>query len=288
MRYFILCSFLLSLQMLQAQSEASFHIMSFNIRFANPLDGVNYWDNRKDLVVSMIRYHEADIIGLQEALRRQMDDLKAALPDYEWVGVCRTDGTQNPNPDNEFSAILYNAKRFEWLEGNTFWLSETPDIVASIGWDAALPRVVTWAKFKDKITQKIFFHFNTHFDHRGEKAREESAELLQSKVKTIAKETPTIITGDFNANDISLMYRILVNETHANHFKDAIQVTELPHHGPLATWSAFQFPGEPGRRIDYIFIKNNVKVKKHAILSDSWSGRFPSDHLPVMAQVLIE
>ncbi len=288
MRLLLLCSFIMSLQMLHAQSDTSFQIMSFNIRYANPMDGVNYWNNRKDLVVSMIRYHEADIIGLQEALRRQMDELKAALPDYEWVGVCRTDGTQNPSPDNEFSSILYNAKRFEWLAGSTFWLSETPDVVASKGWDAALPRIVTWAKFKDRTTQKIFFHFNTHFDHQGEKAREESAKLLISKVKAIANGMPTIITGDFNANDISLTYRTLVDENNPNHFKDGIQVTALPHHGPMGTWSAFQFPGEPGRRIDYIFVKNNVKVKKHAVLSDSWSGRFPSDHLPVIAQVVVE
>jgi len=269
-----------------AQSN-EFKVMTFNIRYPNPDDGFDYWDNRKDLVISTIRYHEADLVGVQEAFRRQLDELMQALPNYAWVGVCRTDGSQNPKPDNEFSAILYRKDRFELLENATFWLSETPEKI-STGWDAALPRIATWAKFKDRQTEKIFYHFNTHFDHRGETARVESAKLILKKITKIAKGQAVVLTGDFNANTTSLPYRTLVDEKNKAHVVDALTVSEVPHHGPLGTWSNFKFPGVPGRRIDYVFVKNKLKVKKHANLSDSWSGRFPSDHLPVLATLLVE
>ncbi len=288
MRYASIFIFMLSSISIQAQMDASLRVMSFNIRYANPNDGFNYWDNRKEMVASMIRYHEADLVGLQEALRSQLDELSELMPNYGWFGVCRTDGSLQPDPDNEFSAIFYRKDRLELLNGNTFWLSETPDEVASKGWDAALPRIVTWAKFKDKATESIFFHFNTHFDHRGERARVESAKLILQKVKSIANEVPSIITGDFNANETSLPYRSLINEQDSDHLMDAKQVTQTPHHGPEGTWTnSFQFPGVPNSRIDYIFVKNKVAVLKHAILSDSWSGRLPSDHLPVLAEIIV-
>jgi endonuclease/exonuclease/phosphatase family metal-dependent hydrolase len=123
------------------------------------------------------------------------------MPEYSWFGVCRTDGSTNPVPDGEFSAILYRKDRFELLDGNTFWLSETPEEKGSVGWDAALPRIVTWVKFKDKQTGKVFFHFNTHFDHIGVVARNESAKLLKQRAHSIAGDTPVIITGDFNCGE---------------------------------------------------------------------------------------
>lgn len=263
----------------------SFRVLSFNIRYPNPQDGFNYWPNRKEMVASVIQFYEADIIGLQEAFRSQLDDLTTALKDYTWFGLCRTDGSINPDPDNEFSAILYRKSRFELLEGNTFWLSPTPNEIGSKGWDASLPRIVTWAKFKDKENNQVFFQFNTHFDHRGIKAREESAKLLLKSIAKIAQNAPIVITGDFNVNDTSNVYQILTNQDDSERLTDAIKVSRLPHHGPRASWTnSFQFPGVPGRRIDFIFIKNDIKVLKHAILSDSWSGRLPSDHLPVFVE----
>lgn len=129
----------------------------------------------------MIRYHEADIVGVQEAFRPQLDVMAKLLLDYEWFGVCRTDGTITPNSDNEFSAIFYKKDRFEKLDGATFWLSETPDAAGKKSWGADLPRIVTWIKFKDKQSGKTFFHFNTHFDHKGEVARRKSAKLILQK-----------------------------------------------------------------------------------------------------------
>ncbi len=267
-----------------AQSPA-LNVMTFNIRFANPSDGYNFWDNRKELVASMIRYNEADIVGLQEAMRSQLNDLTAMLPGYAWFGVCRTDGSTAPDPDNEFSAILYNEQRLERLDGATFWLSETPDEVGSKSWDAALPRIVTWAKFRDKQSGEEFFHFNTHFDHVGVTARAESAKLILARIAQIAGNDPVMLTGDFNCELTDQPYLILTNKEDEKSLEDALFASKIPHHGPLSTWSGFSFPGVPGRRIDYIFVNDGVEVLKHAILSDSWSGRFPSDHLPVVGRV---
>ena len=271
---------------LHAQST-SLRVMTFNIRYANPDDGYNFWDNRKELVSSMIQYHDAEIVGLQEAFRSQLDDLTAMLPGYDWIGTCRTDGTTQPEPDNEFSAILYKKDRFERLDGATFWLSETPEGIGTTGWDAALPRIVTWAKFRDKQSDAEFYLFNTHFDHRGERARAESAKLILEQIATIVGDEPVVLTGDFNCVATDAPYRILTDEDDDKSLQDALAISQTPHHGPLSTWSGFSFPGVPGRRIDYVFVNDRVKVLKHASLTDSWSGRFPSDHLPVVAEVVI-
>jgi endonuclease/exonuclease/phosphatase family metal-dependent hydrolase len=277
---------MLSLSSITAAQETTFQVMSFNIRLPNPDDGFNYWPNRKDLAASMIRYHEADIVGLQEAFRSQLDDLQELLPEYDWFGLCRTDGTTDPDPDNEFSAIFYRKDRFELLDGATFWLSDTPEQPGSRGWDAALPRIVTWAHFRDKAGGESFFHFNTHFDHMGEKARLKSARLLLSRIASIAGDAPVVLTGDFNCTPLDPPYRALTDPEDPKHLPDALMLARTPHHGPLGTWTnAFQFPGVPGRRIDFIFVKNDIEVHKHAILSDSWSGRLPSDHLPVLARL---
>lgn len=283
---FFLC-FCCSLSTLNAQNEY-FQVMTFNIRYPNPGDGFNYWPNRKDIAASMIRYHEADIVGVQEAFRSQLEDLTTLLPDYKWHGVCRTDGSTEPDPDGEFSAILYRADRFELLEGSTFWLSETPEKVGVAGWDAALPRIVSWARFRDKKTDKIFYHFNTHFDHRGQQARRKSAALIREQISEIAGTDPVVLTGDFNATPTDSPYSELTGDHHQGFLLDALYQSEQAHHGPMSTWTnSFQFPGVPDRRIDYIFVKNNFKVIKHANLSDSWSGRLPSDHLPVIARLQI-
>jgi endonuclease/exonuclease/phosphatase family metal-dependent hydrolase len=265
-----------------------FRVMSYNIRLPVESDGINYWNNRRPLVTSTIQYHEPDIIGVQEAFRRQLDELVLDLPDYTWFGVCRTDGTMQPNPDGEFSAILYRKDRFDRLDGNTFWLSATPEVVGSKGWDAALPRIVTWAKFADKKTGKHFFHFNTHFDHIGEQARLESAKLILDRIQDIAGDYPVVLTGDFNSIETSAPYHIITDTLSSYFMTDAMFVSAKPHHGPAGTFSGnFQLPGVGDYRIDFIFIRNNIFMLKHAILSDSWDGRLPSDHLPVLAEMSI-
>ena len=269
-------------------SLESFKVMTFNIRYPNPADGPNYWPERKGMVASMIRFHGADLIGVQEAFRSQLDELKAQLPGYAWTGVCRTDGTERPNPDNEFSAIFYRTERFEFLEGATFWLSEKPEKAGQKGWDAALPRIVTWAKFKDLSTKQVFYHFNTHFDHQGQEARRESARLLLKKVAEISGSYPAVVTGDFNARPDEPPMRILTDPGDPLHLTDAIAISETPHHGPDGTWTdSFKVPGQPGQGIDYILVEKGVRVLRHGILAETVNGRLPSDHLPVLAEIFL-
>jgi endonuclease/exonuclease/phosphatase family metal-dependent hydrolase len=258
-------------------------VMTFNIRYDEPRDKENAWPNRKELVASMIRFHNADLVGLQEALLRQINELEKLLPEYGWVGVGRDDGKTG----GEYSAILYRKSRFALLASSTFWLSETPD-VPSKGWDAAYPRVVTWAKLRDTSTKKIFFLFNTHFDHRGEQAREQSARLLLQRIDRIGGRLPVITTGDFNFKESAVGYQILTGKNDSqSQLKDARYLSEYGHHGPTSTFNEFKAL-IPEMKIDYVFVKGGIRVHQHGALSDTWNGRFPSDHLPVLAEILIE
>ena len=265
----------------------SFRIMTFNIRYNNPADGENAWSHRKGLVKSVIQFHQANIFGVQEALKEQMSDLENSLPEFSWFGVGRDDGKEA----GEYSAIFYKKDRFDLLEHDTFWLSETPDILGSMGWDAACVRIVTWGHFKDNISGKDFFHFNTHFDHRGEATRENSCELVVKKIKEIADETPAILTGDFNFPPSSPLYSILVKnrsaETDRVYLADAQSISAQPPHGPDCSFFGFQGMGRPGNKIDYIFVSKGVTVLQHGVLSDHWNGKYPSDHLPVLATIII-
>lgn len=258
-------------------------VMTFNIRYNEPKDGVNAWANRKTKVSDIIRFHKADLIGVQEALSDQLQDLEKLLPDFSWCGVGRTDGKNA----GEFSAIFYRKARFNLLETKTFWLSETPEKVGSKGWDASLPRIVTWAKFYDRQTRKTFFHFNTHFDHIGERARTESAKLLTARAYRIAGKFPFVVTGDFNATESSNIYQILTGKTDAAATKliDARYASINGHFGGTSTFNGFK-ELEPNRKIDYVFVKENVKVLEHAVLSDRWDGLWASDHLPVLAEIV--
>ena len=219
-----------------AKAEDNLRIMTFNIRYNNPDDGENAWPNRKVFATNVIRYNRVDIVGLQEALAGQVEDLEKRLPEFSWFGVGRDDGKKA----GEFMAIFYLKDRLDLLESNTFWLSETPD-EPGIGWDAACNRVVTWGKFRDKITGKVFFHFNTHFDHKGETARRESAYLLISRVSDIAGDSPAVITGDFNAQPSSEPYKIITSLADcADKLIDSINVSRYSHYGPSGTWSGFE------------------------------------------------
>lgn len=260
-----------------APDAASLRAMSFNIRYNNPDDGEHAWPHRKDRVAQLIRFHRADVVGVQEALIGQIRDLEQRLDGYAWVGVGRADGEEG----GEFSPIFYRTDRLKLLDHNTFWLSETPQQMGSVGWDAALPRVVTWARFRDRSTGATFVHFNTHFDHRGEKARRESARLLVEQVPSIAGDAPVLVTGDFNATPETDVYRRLTAE-----LDDARMRAESPY-GPGATFSGFEVTGELDRRIDYIFVRGDVAVQRFGTLTDQWRGKYPSDHLPVIAEVVI-
>ncbi|MEP6795310.1 MAG: endonuclease/exonuclease/phosphatase family protein [Saprospiraceae bacterium] len=282
---FLSCFFFIFLYSLSCYSQ-DFNVMTFNLRYPNPDDGIHSWDNRRPLVTSLIRFHDVDLLGVQEAHRRQINEIDTDLPEYAWFGVCRTDGKIDPKPDGEFSAILYRKSRFTFLDGNTFWLSETPDKIGSVGWDAALPRIVTWAKFKDNKTGKVFFYFNTHFDHIGVKARNESAQLLLQQIKLIAGNAEVVITGDFNCNETEQPYHLMTNDSTSYHVTDAMTISQSPPYGPKGSFAgSFMISDLIDHRIDFIFVRNKVEVLKYAILSDSWNGNMASDHLPVIAEV---
>jgi len=262
-------------------------VMTFNIRYNNPGDGENAWPNRKNMAASMIRFHRADVVGLQEALRGQIDDLAERLPEYGWFGVGRADGKDA----GEFMVIFYRKDRVICVEQSNFWLSETPEIPGK-AWDAACERMVTWGKFRDVKTGKTFFHFNTHFDHMGKIARRESAYQLLRSIEDIAGTTPVVVTGDFNAKPDSEPIRIITGglpENKDTKLTDSNAVSLHGHHGPSGTWSGFTSSGESGQQpIDYVFVKNGVKVLLHGTLSDTFNGRFPSDHMLVLSEVVIE
>ena len=289
-------------------SENFIRAVSFNVRYKNMLDFGNSWDNRKEMAASMIEFHHVDTAGLQEVVFDQLQDLIYLLPDYNWIGVGRGDGKN----EGEYSPIFYKKSIFDLLDSGTFWLSETPDVPGSKGWDALCVRIVTWAKFKRIKDGSTFFHFNTHFDHFGKKAVRQSAYLLLNKIEDIAENFPVVVTGDFNCNNRSDVYNILTgnfknDEIAKRSLIDSYKVSINPHHGPDISFHSFKAAkifdmlskrtgiskenigssGKYGSLIDFIFIKNNVKVLNHGILSDTWNGKYPSDHMPVVADILI-
>ena len=255
-------------------------VMSFNLRYDTPNDSANAWPNRKDWVAGLIRFHGADVVGVQEALAHMLTDLDARLPGFSRVGVGRADGRAR----GEFSAIFYRSDRLALLDSGTFWLSPTPEVAGSKGWDAAIERVATWARFRDRLTGCTHLQLNTHFDHIGEQARQESARLIRRRLASLANGMPIVMTGDLNSTPTSGAYRILTRDTVAGAtppLADAMLTSRSGHYGPTSTWTAFRAI-DPGRRIDYVLVSSPVTVSAHGILPDSWNGRFPSDHLPVI------
>lgn len=256
------------------------NIITFNIRYNTPNDGINAWPNRIEMVSGLLKFHDPDIFGLQEALIGQIDDIQNNLTEYEWFGVGRDDGKKA----GEFSPIFFNKSKFILLKQGTFWLSETPE-KPSKSWDAALNRIVSWGRFKSKVTGKQFLVFNTHFDHIGVEARKNSASIIRNKIEEMTKDKnlPVILTGDFNLapeeEPISLIKTYL---------SDSREVTEEKPYGPVGTFNSFDWNAPMEKRIDYIFVQGEIKVLKYAVLTDSKEQRFPSDHLPVFVKVQLK
>jgi len=262
----------------QTKKETPFNIITYNIRMNTPDDGENAWPLRKDKVAGLLSFHEADIFNVQEALPEQMDDLTAAFPGFDHVGVGRDDGIRS----GEHMGIFYKKARFTKIQDGMFWLSPTPE-KPGMGWDAACNRTCTWIKLKDNITGKKFFILNTHLDHRGNTAREEGAKLIISRMAEINKENlPLILTGDFNlvkeSKPIQLILQVL---------DDARDISVTLPYGPEGTSGGFAVRAK-SRNIDFIFVNEKVKVLRHGVLSDSFNMFYPSDHLPVLAEVQID
>jgi endonuclease/exonuclease/phosphatase family metal-dependent hydrolase len=255
-------------------------VMSFNVRYNNPGDGINSWDNRKDIVINLIEEYKPDLLGMQEVRGSQLNYLEEHLNQYGHIGRSRSEDL-----DDEQSPIFYNKNNFELIASNTYWLSETPDI-PSKGWDAAFNRIVTWGKFKHKDTGKTFFHFNTHFDHIGQQARLNSVKLLKKKIAEIAENFDYIVTGDFNFDPSSESYKLLTEwDREGIILADVSQFSEATRAEITGTFNGFDFERTPTGPIDFILIKPTISVNYYNVVDTLINGKFPSDHFPVKAEL---
>jgi len=266
----LLLSIIMSLPLSLVSQDIS--VMSYNIRLSTENDKENWWEHRKEALVELIKRNDPISFGVQEALETQMNFIDENLSDYSYVGIGRDDGKRG----GEFSAVFYK-KELKVLESGTFWLSSTPDKVSK-GWDAALPRVCTYAKFETE-DGKQFWHFNTHFDHVGVEARANSAKLIVDKIKEMTgKKDAVILTGDFNVTPDTDPYANIIN-----YMDDDSKKSKTKPAGPYGTFSGFDVNSKLERRIDYIFSRN-LKVLSYSHLDDKRdNGLWVSDHLPVVA-----
>ncbi|MGB3798945.1 MAG: glycerophosphodiester phosphodiesterase family protein [Lewinella sp.] len=257
-------------------SEQPVKVMSYNIRLDVASDSANAWPHRKEFLASQIEFHGPDIVGTQEGTPSQIDWLDERLTSYARIGEGREGGHRG-----EYSAIYYNRHRFSLQASGTFWLSDTPDSV-SVGWDAALPRIVTWARFSDRNGDRPFYAFNTHFDHVGAEARLRSVDLILAMTDSLNPDgLPFVVTGDLNLTpDTPPLQKLAAELTDAS-------VAAPVRLGPEGTFTGFNY-GEPAtRRIDYIFVSPTVEVQNFATLTDAVDGRYPSDHFPVVATLAL-
>ena len=288
---------------MQAQSYV---FATYNVRNANRSDSIagNGWGQRYPYIALQIQFNGFDIFGTQEAKHHQLEDLKKAMPKYDYIGIGRDDGKLA----GEFSAIFYRTDKFEVLEHGDFWLS-TETTFPNKGWDAALPRICTWGKFRDKQTGFTFLFYNLHMDHVGVKARAESAKLILKKMKEFPTELPTILTGDFNVDQNNESYTLL---DQSGIMRDSYQIADL-RYAPNGTFNGFHPDRKTDSRIDHLFVTKEFSVQRYGILTDTYrseapekpqaeqNGNFPkevsmtkyiartpSDHFPVMIQVEVK
>lgn len=258
----------------------TYSVMTYNIRLDTHADGVNAWPNRKEKLIALIRKNNPDILGVQEVLHHQMQDLQSGLPEYTFVGVGRDDGKEK----GEYSAIFYKKEKFEVIKQSTFWLSETPDVPGSKNWDAAITRVATYAHLKDKTSGQTFLVLNTHFDHIGKQARLNSAILIKGYIAgylDFNKTMPVIITGDFNSEPTEPPYLSMINEV-VMKFYDT-----RPANSTTGTFCGFTVNAMTCKTIDYIFHSAAWKTESYQVLTDHDGTYYPSDHLPVIAKLSI-
>lgn len=275
----VLVAFVLLVASCSKRPEAKVDVMSFNIRLDHVADSLNNWKYRKDVAAQMITYYAPDVVGMQEVLKNQLDDLKNRLPEYTVLGVGRADGKEK----GEYCSLFYKTDRFDLVKSGNFGLSEMPDSIGIKGWDAACERIVTWAVLKDKVSGKELAAFNTHFDHIGKVARRESAVLLLAKIREIASDLPVVITGDFNGTVDSDPISVLMEGGMQNTYSASDVV-----YGPA--WSFHNFgriPVEERQLIDFIFVNGQVVANKFRVIADKPDNVYLSDHAPILANLTI-
>jgi len=272
--------------------ELELRIMTFNIRYGSANDGENSWNKRKEMVCDVIRNHPSDVVGLQEALRFQMDSIREDLPVYGEIGVAREDGNNN----GEYSSVLYRTDRFGVGESGTFWFSDTPEIAGSNTWGNACVRICSWARLIETKTGKAFYIYNLHLDHVSQPSREKSAVLLAERIKNRRYKEPFVVTGDFNAGENNPVITYLKGEIAVEGpggIKVKTPVTMVDtfrvlHPDAKDVKSAHGFRGtRQGNKIDYVFVPSGTKVLEAQILYDNTDGRYPSDHYPVIASFVL-
>jgi len=257
---------------------AALRVMTFNIRVDNPDDGPNAWQHRRDLVASTMRFHQADLIGLQESYRHMTDDLQKRLPGFRWVGV----GTNDGRDAGVANPIFWRESRLELLRWDTRWLSPTPDVPGSVGWSAMFPRAVTAAVLRDRASGRELHLFNAHLDHRSEAARVESARMIGALVNELPADACIIEMGDFNCGPDSEPMQELQNSP----LKQGSECSEHGHYGPSGSFTGFAGPQYLGPLIDHILVSPPLRVQQYGVLPDHQDGRLPSDHFPVLAEVV--
>lgn len=259
------------------KKSLTMNIATFNVLMDTKKDHSNAWKYRKEMVKGLVRFHDFDIVGTQEAFKHQLTDV-LELGNYAYTGSGRDDGKDA----GEHSAIVYKKERFDLLENGDFWFAENPDVPGK-GWDATCcNRICSWAKFKDKETGKVFFVFNSHYDHEGREARRNSSLLLLKKIEEIAGDNTVFCTGDFNATPDDEPIQILKND---GRLKDSYLISVQPPYGTEGTFNALNLNSPMKGRIDYIWVTEGVKVNKYGVLNELPYARFPSDHFPVMINV---
>ncbi len=266
--------------------------MSFNIRYGTADDGENHWKNRRQMVFEVLRNHKSDVVGLQEALRFQLEEILTAVPGYGMVGVGRDDGDK----EGEYCAILYDRARFDVNESTTFWLSDTPEVPNSITWGNAYTRICTWSRFVDKKSGKAFYIYNLHLDHVSQPSREKSAVLLAQRIRQRKHHDPFVVAGDFNVGEENPVIKYLRGETvNVGHDSDVpanpvplVDTFRVLHRNASGVGTFNEFKGNrDGEKIDYVLAPSATKVLEAQILHDNINGRYPSDHFPVTARLVL-
>lgn len=250
---------------------------TYNIRYDNPKDTGNLWINRAPVVAALIRFHDFDIFGTQEGFKSQLEDIRKALPQYGYYGAGRDDGKDK----GEHSAIYYKEDEFKLLNKGDFWLSQTPD-KPSLGWDATCcHRICSWVYLQHKASGKKFYFFNAHYDHQGVQARKESSKLIMQKIKDIAGKEPVIFTGDLNGSHNSEWYQAIAG---SGILKDTYKEVKYPY-ATNASFNGFGRTKDSTDIIDHIFTTVHFKASRWGVLTDTYHGKYPSDHFPVLAEV---
>ena len=263
--------FLLSFMSVFSIFENTLDVVSYNIRYDNSQDGENQWDIRKETLASYLLKSSPDIIGMQEVLNNQLADLSNFLKEYKYVGVGREDGKTK----GEYSPIFYRKSKLKVLMSSTFWLSETPQKI-SVGWDAALERICTYALFIDRKSKKQFWVFNTHFDHLGQIARSESVNLILEQISILnVNDYPILVTGDLNLTPETLPIKKF--QSNLNDVLSDLNLND-PKYG---TFNGFDITKDANRRIDYIFQKGFRVLSAEHLWIKTPKGLWASDHHPV-------